>query len=156
MNAVEPEEVLCPYCGRKAELVPGTVVYGNNASPDPVWWCEPCDAWARVIPGSKRFKPIGRLATQALRDWQKIAHQAFDPLWTKRFQRAKREGKRKLAETLFARAHAWLAGKLGIDRKGCRLGFFDEDLCARTVEVCQKYGHELKRQRHWPRVGDSQ
>ena len=110
----------CPYCGAAAVLIDSIEIY-RTRSYGMVWACQPCDAWVGCH-GSGRT-PKGRLANKALRDAKIRAHAAFDPIWKHGLMRR-------------GAAYAWLADHLGIDRKGCHIGMFDEDLCQRVVMIC--------------------
>lgn len=123
----------CPYCDRKAELVPGLVIYPHR--PDlaykSFWRCEPCGAHVGCHPqANKRGKggigdgtvPLGRLANAELRRAKQAAHAAFDPLWRSR-EMSRRD------------AYAWLAGALGISPDNCHIGMFDVDGCRAVVSA---------------------
>lgn len=51
------------------------------------------------------------------------AHDAFDPLW--------RDGRGNRSSR-----YRWLAAQLGIPPQECHIGMFDEQMCARVVDVC--------------------
>lgn len=122
--------VTCDYCGEPAELVDGRTIYPHR--PDlahkSFYRCWPCKAYVGCHPGTK--KPLGRLATAALRKAKQNAHAAFDPIW----KAPKSNGKRKQARN---EAYAWLAKKLGVHPDKCHIGMFDESMCARTIAICE-------------------
>ena len=73
--------VICPYCGAKAELKDSAILY-RGRSYGKVYLCSnypTCDAYCGVHKGTD--VPLGRLANAELREWKKRAHAAFDPLW---------------------------------------------------------------------------
>ena len=75
------QEVMCPYCGAKAQLKDSAIVY-HVRSYGMAYVCSnypQCDAYVGVHKGSD--VPLGRLADAELREWKMRAHQAFDPLW---------------------------------------------------------------------------
>jgi hypothetical protein len=119
--------VHCPYCGARAVLVDSAEVY-NGRSYGKIWLCRPCAAWVGVHAGSPTFQPLGRLANAALRVAKMQAHAAFDPFW-KLPPNAAQPGARK-------RAYAWLAAEMGLTAKQTHIGAFDEEQCARVVELC--------------------
>lgn len=126
--------VLCDYCRRKASLVPGSALYPNrdDLAGKLFWRCGPCDAHVGVHPGTER--PLGRLANASLRRAKMRAHAVFDPLWKAKWKRdgcSKKEAR--------GAAYEWLAKELGINAGHCHIGMFDEELCARVVEVCGRY-----------------
>lgn len=123
-------EITCPYCQNHAELVGGDVIYPHR--PDlrakKFWLCTPCNAYVGCHAGDDGTRPLGRLANAELRAAKQAAHAAFDPLWsTPSGQRAKRRKE----------MYAWLADKLGINRKRCHIGEFDFETCERVVTICR-------------------
>lgn len=78
-HARKTPNVVCPYCGNKAELVDSAVVYGRSYGI--IWLCYPCDAYVGVHKNSPRHAPLGRLANKELREWKMRAHEVFDQLW---------------------------------------------------------------------------
>lgn len=116
--------VVCDYCGKVAPLVTGREVYPHR--PDlyykKFYQCRPCDAMVGVHEGTTN--PLGRLANKELRMAKMEAHSAFDPMW--------KSGTYKRGQL-----YGWLANQLGIEKKDCHIGMFDEDMCRRVVEVCK-------------------
>jgi hypothetical protein len=111
--------VTCDYCRRPAEFLPSSApVYGRDYGP--VWRCEPCGAWVGCHKGSDT--PLGRLANKSLRAMKIRAHDAFDPIW-------------RGTKTKRGSAYAWLADQMGLDRKDCHIGMFNEDQCQLVVIV---------------------
>jgi hypothetical protein len=117
-------QVYCPYCGKQAYLVGGSVIYPhrNDLAEKQFYQCKPCDAYVGCHDGT--VKPLGRLANTELRRAKMQAHSAFDPKW--------RNGEMKRAS-----AYKWLAEQLKIDAKDCHIGMMDVDMCKRVVNVCQ-------------------
>lgn len=113
----------CDYCGRGTELVGGDVIYPHRKDLARLkfYRCAPCDAYVGTHKGT--VKPLGRVANATLRTLKQQAHVAFDPMW--------RDSKMSRSE-----AYIWLASKLGIPRKKCHIGMFDEATCERVIEVC--------------------
>lgn len=119
--------IKCPYCGQQATLkrardLPSSVVgfvswtRKNNAY---VWYCDRCDAW---VVARKNFKPMGKLANKELREMRYKLHLRFDELW-KRGYLERNE------------AYDLLAKTIGIDRKACHIGNFNEGQCQRAEEA---------------------
>ena len=115
--------VECPYCGGKACLVTGKVIYPRRQTvwKKSFWSCAPCDAYVGCHGGITR--PLGSLANSPLRSARIKAHAAFDGLW--------RTGPMRRVD-----AYKWLATKLGIELKHCHIGMFDETLCRIVVAEC--------------------
>jgi hypothetical protein len=106
----------CQYCKQPAELVGGDVIYPHR--PDlagkKFWHCAPCRAYVGCHPGTT--KHLGLLANAELRKLKSHVHTAFDPLW-------RHHGMTR------AQAYLWLAEGLGIDRRQCHVGMFNEERC---------------------------
>lgn len=111
---------VCPYCGATAKLIDSIAIY-RTRSFGMVWACLPCDAWVGCH--GTGSTPKGRLANKALRDAKIRAHAAFDPIW-------------KGGEMARGDAYGWLADHMGVDKRDCHIGMFDEDQCQRVVMVC--------------------
>lgn len=116
-------EVICPYCGKPAELVDDEVIYGRSYG-HKAYWCKPCDAYVGCHKGTET--PMGRLANRELRKWKMRAHAAFDMIWKCRYMRR-------------YNAYAWLAEELNIPAEQCHIGMFDVDMCKKVIEVSVKF-----------------
>lgn len=134
-KAHTPISVRCDYCGRPAELVTSSTIYGPG-QPDWGWFwrCVGCDAYVGCHKNSTRRVPLGRLANAELRDAKRRANAAFDPLWKAiaardgiNIHRARRRG------------YAWLAEQMGMKKHDCHIGKFDVAQCRRVVELCAPY-----------------
>jgi hypothetical protein len=112
-------KLLCPYCGKQAQLVDSSIVYGGH-SYGPIWDCRPCDAYVGCHRGTK--KPLGRLANKELREWKKKAHAVFDPLW--------RSGAMRRTH-----AYAHLARIMHLPKHEAHIGMFDVMQCRKLVEL---------------------
>jgi len=123
---INPNAVLCPYCGKRAVLTTSKEIYGKDYGP--VYLCKCKKEWAYVGCHPGTTKPLGRLADAQLRAAKKGAHRVFDKLWKRK------GGNRK-------KAYAWLAKQLDIPGKECHIGEMDVDLCMRVIEVCKKKLH---------------
>lgn len=126
--------VLCPYCGKPAELHTGEAVYPHRKDLYSLkfWVCSPCDAYvgchkpgATYAPGkvSDGTVPLGRLANQKLRLFKGMAHDAIDPLW--------KGGLFYSRNALYSA----LALQLNIPKANCHIGEFDEDQCRKVVKA---------------------
>ena len=120
---------LCPYCGRKPELINSREIYGIECGL--VWICKPCQAYVGVHKGTE--KPLGRLAKKNLRDAKKEAHKWFDQLW---------QGK----GASFTRKEAYQASseRLKIDKDYTHIGMFNIQTCRRVVEISKEILENLK------------
>lgn len=110
----------CPYCYAKTQYVDSIAIYGKSYGM--VYLCHPCNAWVGVHKGTD--KALGRLANAELREWKKLAHEAFDKIW--KYKLKSRPG-----------AYKWLSGQLGILPKYTHIGMFDVDQCKMVVEACR-------------------
>lgn len=112
--------VHCPYCGRQAEYVDSSVVYGRSYGM--IYLCRNCMAYVGVHKGTD--EPLGRLANAKLRYWKKKAHEAFDPLW----KRGPFRGHR-------SRAYRWLSKEMGLPIEETHIGMFDIADCQRVIQI---------------------
>lgn len=121
---VNPNAVMCPYCGKRAVLTSSKEVY-NGQDFGPLYLCKCKPGWAYVgcHPGTTR--PLGRLADAQLRAAKKEAHRVFDKLWKKKGRKRKD-------------AYAWLAKQLGVSGAECHIGEMDVDLCLRVIDICKR------------------
>lgn len=75
------DEVICQYCGEKANLVTGKLIYCGRfpaANKRLFYKCFKCDAYVGASPDGK---PFGSLANRRLRLLRIKAHKLFDKLW---------------------------------------------------------------------------
>ncbi len=164
--AVQPQAVICDYCGKHAHLVGGDVIYPHR--PDlhaaRFWRCAPCEAWVGCHPSARRngggvgdgTVPMGRLADQALRTARSRVHRVFDRLWD--------DGRTRML------AYHWLAAQMGIPAQQCHIGMFDLNQCSQALRICkeklsyettasERYGagasgHPQLQQLHGPQAGE--
>lgn len=120
---------VCDYCGNKARLVDGSVVYPHrpDLASKSFYYCDNGHGPAYVGCHAGTTNVLGRLADAELRRWKSIAHGVFDPIW-----------KNKLVRR--GDAYAWLAKELGIEAKHCHIGSFDVERCKQVYAVCKRYG----------------
>ncbi len=126
--------VVCPYCQGRAQLVSSKEVY-NGRDYGPIYLCRPCDAWVGCHKGMT--KPLGRLANAELRKWKIAAHDAFDPIWRRRWIRKHSEDPKYKKGMARGGRYKKLAELMGIPRAECHIGMFDVEQCRLTVEICQ-------------------
>lgn len=121
---------VCPYCSQESKLVNSSIIYGKDYGM--MYLCEPCDAYVGTHDGTIISK--GRLANSSLRALKKEAHRYFDKLWEKKMKVSNiKKGKaRELA-------YDWLSRELGVPRTETHIGFFDDELTKKTIELCLKY-----------------
>lgn len=114
--------IICPYCRNPAELVDSAIVYGKSYGM--IWDCRACDAYVGTHKNSPNHAPLGRLANKELREWKKLAHAAFDPLWTSKHRKYTRK-----------QAYKWMQDAMGISLEEAHIGKFDVDKCKQLVEL---------------------
>ncbi len=121
--------IICLYCGKRAELVNGATVYPHIEilHAKMFYLCSPCDAYVGCHPGTN--KPLGVLANAETRKARSEAHKYFDALWRNVAIGRRAEYRRMTYE--------WLAEKLGINRPDCHIAHFDIAMCARVVSICK-------------------
>lgn len=115
--------LICPYCGKEAELVDSKIIYGRSYGWMYLCRCKPELVYVGCHKGTT--KPLGRLADAELRACKMQAHSAFDPMW--------KSGKKSRRG-----AYNWLADKLGIPMEQCHIGMFDVDMCKKVISVCRE------------------
>jgi len=117
---------VCPYCGNGTEYRDSEVVYGRSYGM--IYICVPCDAYVGVHKGSNRS--LGRLANKELREWKKLAHAAFDPLWKKKMSAgfSKHEARSK--------GYVWLSNQMELHIDETHIGMMDVDKCKMVIEIC--------------------
>jgi len=133
--------VICKYCGKRAVLVNGDVIYPERPElkDRKYWHCEPCDAYVGTHEDSKDHKPFGTLANAELRVWRTRAHKIFNPLVEGKIERDGCSfGKAKRA------GYAWLAGKVGVEVKDCHIGMFDIEKCQKAITICHDQTERMK------------
>jgi zinc-finger-containing domain len=115
-------DVICPYCGKKAELSTGKRIYPHRLDLHKLLFyvCWKCQAWVGC---HKSGRPLGRLADEKLRKAKIAAHDSFDRIW-------------KSGRLTRTEAYKWLAEKLKIPVEECHIGMFDLDTCQRVTIVC--------------------
>ena len=99
----------------------------------PVFHCKMCDKYVGFHRDT--LKPLGYIADPELRKWRIKAHDSIDFLWKKKMvlkSNLTASRARKLA-------YKWLADQLGIHHQLAHIGFFDQYLCEKVVELCSPY-----------------
>lgn len=114
--------VRCWYCGRPAQLVTGLAIYGPGyqTGDKRFWYCKECEAWVGCHKGTE--KPLGQLAKRPLRELRVFAHDALDEF-------------RKQTGATRTEAYRLLAERLGISKKACHIGKFDEARCEEAIKI---------------------
>lgn len=123
---------ICPYCDKYAVLTDGSEVYPNRPRlhEHKMWICRGCDAYVGCHEGT--IRPLGDLANKALRAARMRAHELFNPIWmSKKMTRGQ--------------AYGEMAAKLGIDRRRCHIGMFDEAMCKRAIDAAREIKLDLNR-----------
>lgn len=107
-------------------LVSAKELFGERkATAARYWVCRPCDAWVACHPFSD--EPMGRLANKELRRLRHEAHRVFDLVWQDRHKRSRYN------------AYSWLSLHLGKPRHLVHIGYFDEEDCRKTIEICTNF-----------------
>lgn len=115
------KEVICPYCGRRAEYVDSKIIYHGH-SYGMIYICRPCNAYVGVHDGTDI--PKGSLANAEVRYWRRLAHAAFDPLWQSgKFYRRRND------------AYSWLSLKMGLPKENTHIGMFGVDACKKVIDI---------------------
>jgi len=123
--APTPDELKhCVHCGKLARLTTGAEIYPHrkDLAHKPIWRCDPCDAHVGCHP--KTDNPLGRPSNRGLRASKRAAHEIFDRIWKK--------GSMTRSE-----AYKWLSQQLGTDPVHTHIGYFDQALCSKVIEVCR-------------------
>ncbi|MEM6363320.1 MAG: viroplasmin family protein [Planctomycetota bacterium] len=118
-------DVMCGMCDIQSEVVDGSAIYPNRPEFHRKWFyqCPRCKARVGCHPDGRS---LGTLAGSELRRARIRAHEAFDSLW-------------KDGHMSRTKAYAWLAKNLGISRRECHIGQFDETQCESVVELVSVY-----------------
>jgi len=129
--------VVCEYCGEKAKLVNGKALYPHSPALWKKWFykCDPCEAWVGCHPDTR--KPLGRLAKADLRRLKMIAHNVFDAIWKRRFERKHAIDPKYSRGMARGGRYSALAKELGIPKERCHIGEFDNQMCARVIAICK-------------------
>lgn len=114
--------VICNYCGKPAEYVDSTVVYGSSYGM--IYYCKPCNAWVGVHKGSS--SPLGTLANAELRACRRKAHGMFDRIWRRRWMSR-------------SKAYAWLAVQMGLTLEETHIGMFSVEQCRKVIDLCIQF-----------------
>lgn len=78
-----------------------------------------------VTASLSKFDGYFYMTDQAVRNARKSAHTAFDPLWKSK----------KMSRNA---AYVWLATALGLSAKECHMEHFDEEICAKVIELVRQ------------------
>lgn len=117
-------KVICNYCGKPAEYVDSTIVYGSSYGM--IYYCKPCNAWVGVHKGSST--PLGTLANAELRACRRKAHGMFDRIWRRRWMSR-------------SKAYAWLAEQMGLTLEETHIGMFSVEQCRQVIDLCTQFEH---------------
>lgn len=133
---VQQKPVICPYCGRTAQLRPTSYVYGeDNLNPEGfLYVCtgypHHCDAY--VGAHEKSMRPKGTLADGTLRHKRIMAHRALDAIWKQGYMT--RHG-----------AYIWLQNRLNLREKDMHIAMFGDFLCNETIRECEEFMEQHKK-----------
>lgn len=157
----KPKPVPAPLCCAKpARLTDGREMYGHR--PDlfekPFYKCDSCGSYCGCHPGTTRS--LGIPANAMTRDARSKLHdRMIDPLWqnaviTGEYYPEDALARSIITKTARARVYAFLAAKLGIDRKDCHTGMFTYQMC-RDAWIALN-GVAYPRIRDWARADKAQ
>lgn len=129
----------CPYCNIVSVMTTGAKVYPHlrHLADKPIWECPNCDARVGCHPNTE--KPLGELANGELRRARQILHnRMLDPLWKRAPEMACYAGytdKKKILGAARGRTYAYLAHRMGVDRKKCHTGMFTLEQCRQAYRI---------------------
>lgn len=122
------------YCDNCAstniECIENEKLYGIRKGKWPyVWRCLNCNASVGCHPNT--FRPLGKMASRAVRVLRKDAHIVFDQLWQ---------------SGLLTRsaAYLWLADKLNISVAECHISLLSMAQLKRTIAISQAHFDECR------------
>jgi len=115
--------LICPYCGKPAELVSEEEWYGRvfDKLGRPRWVCWPCRASVGTHPDART--PLGSLANRELSQARIDAKIQLKQLFPDQKER-----------------YRWLARQMNLSAKECHVGMFNLQQCRRVVELCRDEG----------------
>ena len=117
--------IRCPYCGKHANLVDSSIVYGKSYGM--IYYCE-CGAYVGVLKGTD--KPLGTLANKKLRAYREEAHKWFDPMWRNHPEVERKKERKKY--------YSWLSAKMGLPVKKTHIAMFGIKQCKQVIAICKK------------------
>ena len=129
----------CPYCNGNITLVSSKFIYRYDMGM--IYLCENyplCNSYVGVHKGT--IYPLGRLANHELRTLKTKVHKLFDPLWNYLLDNKKIN---KLTNKVYTKYEArnsvynWLATELNIPVGECHVGFFDCDMCNKSIIIIE-------------------
>ena len=116
----------CLYCSKTIIFRSADGIYKENNRNTMLYVCSGypiCDAYVRVIPGTK--VPVGSMANGNLRALRKEAHAQFDKLY--------------LTELMTrSQAYEWLAGILQVPLSKAHIGQLGEYYCRQIIAESQR------------------
>ena len=116
-------DILCPYCGAKAQLMDSAAVYGQSYGM--IWACLPCDAYVDCHKSGANHPPLGTLANKELRAWRIRAHANLDPLW--KSGRMSRKSVYKI-----------LQDAMQLSKGQAHIAMLDIEECKEVIRICKE------------------
>ena len=116
----------CPYCGSAITLRSADGIYKENSHNTMLYVCSKCpacDAYVRVIPGTKTA--IASMADGTLRALRNEAHQYFNRLYLSGFMTRKQ-------------AYEWLAEMLQAPLSQAHIGYLGEYYCKQVIKESKR------------------
>ncbi len=111
---------ICAYCKGDTEYIDSSFIYGKSYGM--IYICKKCDAYCGVHKGTDNA--LGRVANAELREYKKLAHAAFDPIWKSNLKNRHE-------------AYKWLSHQLNIPFEYTHIGFFGVETCKKVIEICK-------------------
>lgn len=114
------EAPICPNCQKPTRLIDSKSLYGTSHGL--MYRCHPCDTHVGVHKGTT--KPLGTPADLELRNLRRELHKAFDQIW-----------QRREFETTRSQAYRWLSKRVGVKKRDCHIGHFDQEQCIAALRA---------------------
>jgi hypothetical protein len=117
-------DILCPYCGSKAQLMDSAAVYGRSYGM--IWACPgDCDAFVGCHKDAPNHPPLGTLANKELRAWRIRAHANLDPLW-------------KSGRMTRKAVYQILQDAMQLSKGQAHIAMFDIEECKEVIRICKE------------------
>lgn len=125
---------VCPYCNCSTILVSGEVIYPESISVEPRLKFLDKKYYMCILNNdhyvgtySDNITSLGRLADSTLRNWKRMGHSVFDPLYTLH----------KIFKTRPA-AYEWLSIQMNLPAETVHFGMFNIEQCIEAISHCKR------------------
>ena len=119
---------ICPYCDSETKKVTEEFIYNKTYSGNKMICCvnfPKCNSYCGTHKEDE--SSLGRLADSSLRQYKKVAHSCFDPIWKDHKVLSRKQ------------AYSWLSEKLEIPVEYTHIGYFNIETCKRVITICSEY-----------------